>query len=137
MKRSIVALLGLVVAVIAASPKRTNAQDSLCNIESPTILVGQASWYGPRFHGKKTATGKVFDQNDPSMAACLDGFKNACLRVTNLENRRSLTVACRDTGSFCEKYGRIIDLSEAGAIRLGYKTRGEADVRVEPVACES
>lgn len=146
------ALLGLIALLIAVfdlvSPNGTRAksQEHACMfIRKPTTLVGEASWYGPGFHGDRTATGNVFNQNDPRKAACLDPFTNTlklwkkltCVEVTNLDNGRKLKVECRDTGSFCESYGRVIDLSRAGAAALGYEEAGHTDVKVEPVPCSS
>jgi len=144
MTRPTVVLLGLILTIASnlISPKGANAQNDPppCSIQKPTILVGEASWYGPGFHGNATAIGETFDQNDPTTAACLDSFteKRLCLRVTNLENQRSIQVRCIDTGRFCEKYGRVIDLSRQGSINL----RGEGDrpgsiprVKIEPITC--
>lgn len=144
------ALLGLAIMVVmtAVSPKGTHANrpETDCRkVDSPKkVLVGVASWYGPGFHKKPTATGNKFDQNDPRQAACLDPYthtlkydnKLTCVEVTNLRNGIKLTVECRDTGSFCEKYERMIDLSKAGSAKLrGGKAGTIEEVLVEPVPC--
>ncbi len=96
--------------------------------------TGIASWYGPGFHGKPTANGEIFDQN------ALTGAHRtlplpSMVRVTNLDNGRSLKVRINDRGPF--KNGRIIDLSRRAADLLGYRNRGTAKVRVELMEKES
>ena len=90
--------------------------------------TGIASWYGPGFHGRKTATGEIFDQNSLSAAHATLPIP-ANVRVTNLDNGRSLVVRVNDRGPFHD--GRIIDLSARGAELLGYKAQGTAHVRVQ------
>ncbi len=96
--------------------------------------TGIASWYGPGFHGRATANGDVFDQN------ALTGAHRtlpmpSMVRVTNLDNGRSIKVRINDRGPF--KNGRIIDLSRRAADLLGFRRIGTAKVRVEVVEDES
>ena len=96
--------------------------------------TGIASWYGPGFHGRVTANGEVFDQN------ALTGAHRtlpmpSMVRVTNLDNGRSIKVRINDRGPF--KNGRIIDLSRRAADLLGFRRIGTAKVRVEVIADES
>lgn len=89
--------------------------------------TGIASWYGANFHGQATANGEVFDRNAVSAAhPTLPMPIN--VRVTNLENGRSLVVRVNDRGPYVN--GRIIDLSERAADLLGFRTQGTARVRV-------
>ena len=89
--------------------------------------TGIASWYGSAFHGRATANGERFDSNALSAAhRTLPMPVN--VRVTNLDNGRSLVVRVNDRGPFAK--GRIIDLSEHAAALLGYKAQGTARVRV-------
>jgi rare lipoprotein A len=90
--------------------------------------TGVASWYGPGFHGKRTASGERFDQNDLT-AAHRQLPLGAEVKVTNLENGRSITVAINDRGPYVG--GRVIDLSQAAAGRLGIVEDGLARVRIE------
>jgi rare lipoprotein A len=90
--------------------------------------TGVASWYGPGFHGKRTASGERFDQNDLT-AAHRQLPLGAEVKVTNLENGRSITVAINDRGPYVG--GRVIDLSKAAAQRLGIVEDGLAKVRLE------
>ena len=89
--------------------------------------TGIASWYGEQFHGRLTANGEIFDRTVISAAhPTLPMPVN--VRVTNLDNGRSIVVRINDRGPFVR--GRIIDLSEHGAELLGFRDRGLARVRV-------
>lgn len=91
---------------------------------------GVASWYGEKFHGHKTSNGEVFDMY-LSSAAHKSLPIPSFLRVTNLDNNRSLIVRVNDRGPF---HGdRIIDLSYAAAVKLGYADRGTARVQLESI----
>lgn len=96
--------------------------------------TGIASWYGPDFHGKYTANGEVFDQNGLS-AAHRTLPMPSIVRVTNLENGRSIEVKVNDRGPFA--HGRILDLSKHAAELLGMDLQGTARVRVQIMADES
>ena len=98
------------------------------------IETGIASWYGPNFHGRRTANGEAFDQNIVSAAHRTLPLPSL-VRVTNLENGRSIQVRVNDRGPFA--HGRIIDLSRQGAQLLGFHRKGTAKVRVEIMAPES
>lgn len=90
--------------------------------------TGVASWYGPQFHGRKTANGERFDMNEVSAAHPTLPLPSR-VRVTNLENGRQLVVRVNDRGPFID--GRLIDLSRRGAQLLGFYRKGLARVRVE------
>jgi peptidoglycan lytic transglycosylase len=90
--------------------------------------VGLASWYGPGFHGKVTASGKAFDAHDHT-AAHRTLPMGTRVRVTNLSNGKSTEVTIIDRGPFARD--RIIDLSSAAAEELGMKGKGTVRVRVE------
>jgi rare lipoprotein A len=96
--------------------------------------TGIASWYGPGFDGKRTANGEVFDTNGLT-AAHKTLPMPSMVRVTNLENGRSISVRVNDRGPFSN--GRIIDLSRRGAQLLGFIDKGTARVRVEIMAEDS
>jgi rare lipoprotein A len=98
------------------------------------VEEGIASWYGPNFHGNATANGAVFDQYKVS-AAHRTLPMPSMVRVTNLENGRSIKVIVNDRGPFHQS--RIIDLSRRGAQLLGFETKGTALVRVEILEAES
>lgn len=91
---------------------------------------GTASWYGTKFHGRNTANGEVYDIR--AMTAAHKTLPIPCyVRVTNTLNNRSVTVRVNDRGPF--HGNRIIDLSYAAAVKLGYADRGTAPVRIEVV----
>ena len=92
--------------------------------------TGIASWYGPGFHGKATANGEVFDQNQ--LTAAHPTLPMPVLaRVTNLENGKSIIVRVNDRGPFAA--GREIDMSKHAADLLGFVQKGTAKVRVQYV----
>ncbi len=90
--------------------------------------TGIASWYGPGFHGKYTANGESYDMNDLT-AAHQTLPMPVFVRVTNLENGRSIVVRVNDRGPFANS--RIIDMSRRGAQLLGFEQKGTARVRVQ------
>lgn len=96
--------------------------------------TGIASWYGPKFHGKNTANGEKYNQNDLT-AAHRTLPMPSIVEVTNLENGRSVRVRINDRGPYAR--GRIIDLSKRGADLLGVSGPGTAKVRVRLIADES
>ncbi len=92
--------------------------------------VGVASWYGRPFHGRRTASGRIYDMH--AMTAAHRTLPlGTRLRVTNLANRRSTVVVVNDRGPYVK--GRIIDVSMRVAAVLGFKRRGVAKVRLEIV----
>lgn len=92
--------------------------------------IGIASWYGPTFHGKASASGETFDENDLTAAHPTLPIPSL-VRVTNLENGRSVVVRLNDRGPFVDD--RIIDLSKAAGSALDMHGKGTAKVRVEYV----
>ena len=88
---------------------------------------GLASWYGNKFHGRHTSNGEVYSMYE--MTAAHKTLPIPCyVKVTNLENGRSVIVRVNDRGPF---HGdRIIDLSYAAAKKLGYSDQGTAKVEV-------
>ncbi|MFN3233414.1 MAG: septal ring lytic transglycosylase RlpA family protein [Alphaproteobacteria bacterium] len=91
---------------------------------------GIASWYGPNFHGKPTANGETFDMYKIS-AAHRTLPMPSMVRVTNLENGKSLIVRMNDRGPFAR--GRVIDMSYRAAQLLDFEHQGTAKVRVQYV----
>lgn len=92
--------------------------------------VGIASWYGPTFHGKASASGETFNENDLTAAHPTLPIPSL-VRVTNMENGRAVVVRLNDRGPFVDD--RIIDLSKGAAAALDMKGKGTAKVRVEYV----
>jgi rare lipoprotein A len=93
-------------------------------------LQGLASWYGGKFHGRLTSSGEVFDTNDLTAAHRTLPF-GARVKVTNLDNGKSVIVKINDRGPFVEP--RIIDLSRAAAEEIAMIDTGVARVSLEIV----
>lgn len=89
---------------------------------------GIASWYGPGFHGRRTASGETFNQNALTAAHRSLPFGTQ-VKVTNLNNGRSVVVRINDRGPFTR--GRIVDLSSGAARAIGLKSSGVAPVRLQ------
>jgi rare lipoprotein A len=90
--------------------------------------VGTASWYGPGFHGRETASGERFDQNKLT-AAHRSLPLDTVVKVTNLDNGKAVKVSINDRGPYAGK--RVIDLSRAAARKLDMTDDGTARVRIE------
>jgi rare lipoprotein A len=91
---------------------------------------GVASWYGKRFHGKKTASGELYDMYAMSAAHTTLPIPSY-VKVTNPKNQRSVIVRVNDRGPF--KHSRIIDLSYAAAYKLDIIKSGSAPVTIETI----
>jgi rare lipoprotein A len=96
--------------------------------------VGQASWYGVEEAGRRTSSGIPFDPHRLS-AAHPSLPLGSCVRVTQLENHKSVVVPVIDRGPFV--HGRLLDLSQAAAERLGMVEAGLAKVRIVLTSCAS
>ncbi len=94
-----------------------------------STVVGKASWYGGKFHGRKTASGERFDKRALTAAHRKLPF-GTMVRVTSVNTGRSVTVRINDRGPFGRRE-RIIDLSEAAAESIGMKSAGVVSVKLE------
>ena len=118
--------IGIALAPVLATDEVAHAQ------RAPTVFVqhGVASWYGPGFHGRKTASGERFNQYELTAA-----HKRLPLgtraTVTNLRNGKMVEVEINDRGPYAR--GRILDLSKAAADRLGMEKAGTTPVRLEVI----
>jgi len=90
----------------------------------------RASWYGPKFHGRKTANGELFDQMAYTAAHKRLRF-GTLLRITNPRNHKSVVVRINDRGPYIP--GRQLDLSKAAAMDLGMIKRGVLKLKVEEI----
>ncbi len=104
-----------------AAATTTHAKEVNCN----------ASWYGPGFHGRTMANGKRFDQFNPNHMAHKSLPFGTKLLVTNLQNGKAIVATVTDRGPYIK--GRCVDMSRAGAERLGFISRGHAPVRIQVV----
>ena len=91
---------------------------------------GLASFYHHRFHGKKSASGRMHDFDELVAAHRTHPF-GTFLRVTNLENMKTIIVCVTDRGPFRKK--RVVDVSSVAAELLGFKKKGITRVRLEVV----
>jgi rare lipoprotein A len=120
-------VLSVTVAITLALQPIMSTAESALQTES-----GKASYYGKRFHGKKTASGERFDQK-ALVAAHPSWSFGTLVRVTNKENGRSVTVRVVDRGPAkkARRRGVIIDLSAKAARSLDFHEQGIAPVRLE------
>ena len=130
------AAASVVLALASCAPARTAAPAGAA-VEAPgaplaaTSFAGGASWYGPGFAGRRTASGEIFDPSDLTAAHRTLPFGTR-VRVTDLETGATVEVRINDRGPFLP--GRVIDLSRAGAEALNAVGRGVIDVRVDVLA---
>lgn len=126
LKRALALAVGaLVIASLAACGTRPPVRKTL-----PYKVVGLASYYGATFHGRRTASGERFNMH--AMTAAHRNFKfGTRVKVTNLKNKRSVTVRINDRGPFAR--GRIIDLSYAAAKKIGMIGDGVVRVKIKVV----
>ncbi|WP_052600637.1 septal ring lytic transglycosylase RlpA family protein [Microvirga lotononidis] len=89
------------------------------------IQSGRASWYGPGFHGRRTASGETFNTNDLTAAHRTLPFGTK-VRVVNKKTGRSVVVRINDRGPYA--HGRVIDLSKASAQAIGLSGVASVDV---------
>ena len=125
MRLTLVAILSFLAPVTAGLADLRPVPCLVSDVES-----GQASWYGPGFHGRLTASGEIYDMYDLTAAHRALPF-GTTLRVTDLASGRSVIVRINDRGPFIGR--RVLDLSYAAANRLGMLHDGLAWVRAEPL----
>ena len=94
---------------------------------------GMASWYGAKFHGRRTSSGQIFDMYQLTAAHKTLPIP-VFAKVTNLRNKKETIVLINDRGPF--HADRLIDLSFAAAVKLGFHEEGTADVLVETIRRE-
>jgi rare lipoprotein A len=111
------------VSALPSPPSRTVPPPSPVEREQ----LGRASWYGEPHHGRRTSSGEVYDMNGLT-AAHRTLPLGTRIRVTNLDNGRSVDVRINDRGPFVD--GRIVDLSRAAARRIGRLGAGLFRVRL-------
>jgi len=131
------AIVMLMTSGCASSPRFTrdrsagpSGRTAGGDAKSLKTMEGIASYYADDFNGKKTANGETYDMYKMTAAHRSLPF-NTKVRVTNIENKRSIIVRINDRGPF--KLERIIDLSLAAATQLGMKGTGTANMKLEVV----
>ena len=124
---SLIVAVAFAAALLAVPAPQTRVPSQA--VEAPAwTQTGKVSWYGPGFHGRQTANGEIFDTNEMTMAHRSLAFGSR-VRVTNLDNGRSIVVRVNDRGPYMG--GRIADLSHAAASRLGFVEDGVVHARIE------
>ncbi|MCF7354752.1 septal ring lytic transglycosylase RlpA family protein [Vibrio sp. CK2-1] len=98
------------------------------NSANSHALIGQASWYGDRFHGKLTASGETYNMNAYTSAHKTLPF-GTIVRVTNTANNKSVDVKINDRGPYVK--GRVIDLSYQAFTQIGNIKKGTIPVKIE------
>lgn len=116
-------LAALLLLASCASGPSANSNHSWRSYQT-----GKASWYGGKFQGRKTASGKRYNQWAMTAAHKKLPF-GTNVRVTNLNNGHSCVVRINDRGPFV--WGRVIDLSAAAAKRIGVYNAGVTPVRID------
>jgi len=124
-KLLLIVVLVLLTAVLTACSSRPPAAK-----EPVYEAVGLASYYGRKFHGRRTASGERYDMKAMTAAHPALAFGSR-VEVTNLKNGRTVQVRINDRGPFIK--GRIIDLSYAAAKRIGMLSQGVVKVSVRTV----
>lgn len=127
------------VAALTAAVQVTSPGASMTRTAKPTapppsrtkvskVIVGKASWYGPGFHGRRTASGEVFNKNRSTIASRHLPFGTR-VRVTYLRTGKSAEARVTDRGPYA--HGRVIDCSEGLAKQIGLRGAGVGRVKVE------
>ncbi len=122
--------VGAMTATGCATHPRSHAEHAQPPEKTVVVGEGRASWYGPGFHGRKTASGERFNQGAMTCAHRKLPFGSK-IKVTNLTNDQSVVVTVNDRGPFIP--GRIVDLSRGAAQQIDMIRTGTAPVRVEIV----
>lgn len=120
----------LLLIILLSSLSYTNCCCLGGSQQTGYIQYGEASYYGDAFHGKKTASGEIFNKWDYTCAHKKLPF-NTRVRVTNLKNKKSVLVRVNDRGPFVK--GRVIDLSFAAAKKIGMIKEGVVKVKIEVI----
>ena len=128
------ALILAISAAFTVAGSKAIAKPKKSTIPNGKIQIGKASYYCQRFHGGRTASGRIFNRNH-LVAAHPSYPYGTRVRVTNLGNKRQVEVRIIDRGpsSAQRKKGIIIDVSRAAAEKLGMIKRGRANVKLEVI----
>lgn len=138
----LVALVGFTLVVNEDKITEPVVTENMVSVEEETVTADRslvefvdkgsmkASWYGPGFHGRKTANGEIYDQM--SFTAAHKSLKfGTLLKITNLKNNKSVVIRINDRGPYI--HGRDLDLSKAAALELGMVRKGVAKIKVEEI----
>lgn len=124
---------GYIEPVIVSDNIKVNDKENIENVSLVDYIdkgIMRASWYGPRFHGKKTANGEVYDQMAFTAAHKKLKF-GTLLRITNPVNNKSVIVRINDRGPYIS--GRHLDVSKGVAMELDMIQKGVVNLQVEEI----
>jgi len=124
-------VLLLCVGAASCGRKNTRVRAPITPARAGTTETGMASWYGVPYHGRRTASGEIYDMEQLTAAHRELPFQT-WVEVTNLENGKTVDVRITDRGPFVR--GRIIDLSRAAARDIGMLGPGVVKVRLKIIA---
>lgn len=127
-RRRVLGIAAAAIALVLCAPTSGPRNASVHDAVSSWTQSGRVSWYGPGFHGRRTANGETFNTHDLTMAHRSLPFGSE-VRVTNLVNGRSVVLRVNDRGPYVR--GRIADLSNAAARQLGFVDDGVVRARIE------
>lgn len=131
-KKPVLFVLLYVAALLLIVPdsfsQQVNSSAKIKPAKNKRVLYGMASFYSNSFNGRKTASGEIFSQSKFT-CACNVLPLGTWIKVTNLRNGRSVVVKTNDR--LHPRMKRIIDLSRAAAVKLGYVSSGLTRVKVE------
>ena len=133
---NITPLLLIFVSLLSCSPnphfradginkERKSIKQNSTGLEK--VQYGVSSYYGPKFHGRKTANGEIFDMYKVSAAHRFLPL-GTIIKVTNLDNRKTLKMRINDRGPFVNN--RILDCSYAAALKLDFVEQGTANIKL-------
>jgi rare lipoprotein A len=136
MQKSMIAAAALSVILFAPVRRSLPIAAAVAAGDDPVIntVVGLASYYGPGFHGRRTASGEIFDMHE-LVAAHRTLPLGTVARVTNLANGRSVVLRINDRGPYIK--GRILDVSKGAAKVLAFLRAGTTRVRIDILAVKS
>ncbi len=126
-----IAAMGMISLLDSGCGKKTQVRPPLAAAANVGTQVGMASWYGQPYHGRRAASGEIYDMEKLTAAHRTLPFGTR-VRVENLENGRNIELRINDRGPFVED--RIIDVSRAAARALGMLGTGTARVRIEVIS---
>lgn len=121
-------ILLLLFFMLTIQCNQKTATKNIVSVKDTIFQQGIASWYGPGFHGRKTASGEPFDTTQLTAAHKFLKF-DLIVKVTNIENNKSVIVRINDRGPVSPK--RIIDLSQAAAKKIDIIDKGLAMVNIK------
>ncbi len=134
-----IALLILFIFIVSAENNATENEVKFAEVENlidfsfKEIGTIRATWYGNQFHGKMTASGEVFDENQLTAAHRSLPF-GTLLKLTNTDNGNSVVIRVNDRGPVAKSLD--LDLSKQAAIELGIKNKGVAKLICSKVNVE-